>query len=150
MEIDNSGKLEESLNCAVALVDPSTGITTCSVDPAPPSSCCCGSDVIFWGWWEFAPDCGSIIGPLDFSGLVQNLVVGKRTRPLQSGQVEFECSQWCMQSMWNTCLHDGIWRTSSLISNSPKQTQHLQPKCFKIPMESVEWKPSTFPFKFSR
>lgn len=34
---------------------------------------------------------------------LRNLVVGMMEH-LQSGQVEFDCSQWCIQSIWNTCL----------------------------------------------
>lgn len=81
MEMDSSGSLEESVNCDVTLDDSSVGITSCSVDPAPTSCCCCSSDVVFWGWWEFAPtlDCSSSTGPLDCGRLVQNMVVENMT-----------------------------------------------------------------------
>ena len=47
------------------------------------------------------------------------------TGHLQRGHVALFRSQWRMQSPWNTCLHMGSCRSSSFISYSPKQTQHL-------------------------
>lgn len=75
---------------------------------------------------SIGPWCGgSDIIILIGGGGLRNLVVVGMMEHLQSGQVEFVCSQWCMQSMWNTCLQFGISCNSSFNSNSPKQTQHL-------------------------
>lgn len=82
---------------------------------------CNGESELIGPWWGVS----DIIILIGGCGLRNLLVVVGMMEHLQSGQVEFDCSQWCMQSMWNTCLQCGICSTSSFTSNSPKQTQHL-------------------------
>jgi len=93
-------------------------------EEAPASSCndefCNGESKLIASWWG-----GSDIIILIGGAGLRNLVIVGMMEHLQSGQVEFDCSQWCMQSMWNTCLQYGICSNSSFTSNSPKQTQHL-------------------------
>jgi len=79
-----------------------------------------GESKLIASWWG-----GSDIIILIGGAGLRNFVIVGMMEHLQSGQVEFDCSQWCMQSMWNTCLQYGIWSNSSFTSNSPKQTQHL-------------------------
>jgi len=79
-----------------------------------------GESKLIASWWG-----GSDIIILIGGAGLRNLVIVGMMEHLQSGQVEFDCSQWCMQSMWNTCLQYGICSNSSFTSNSPKQTQHL-------------------------
>lgn len=81
----------------------------------------CNGESELIGPWCGGSDIITLIG----GGGSRNLVVLGMMEHLQSGQVEFVCSQWCMQSMWNTWLQYGICCNSSFNSNSPKHTQHL-------------------------
>lgn len=69
---------------------------------------CCewgGNDGVCNGESEKIAPCwgGSDIILIGGAGLMNLVVVGMMEH-LQSGQVEFDCSQWCIQSKWNTCL----------------------------------------------
>lgn len=89
-------------------------ITTCSSLLTVESPCSLSSPMILGGLLLEAGGCGGC-----------RFLFVMMTWHLQSGQEKFERSQWRMHSTWKMCLQDGSWCNSTLISNSPKQTQHL-------------------------
>lgn len=98
-------------------LDNSSIITTCcscSSLLTVVSCCSLSSSMIFGGLLLEAGCCGGC-------GFLLVIMTWHR----QSGQEKFERSQWRMHSTWKMCLQDGSWCNSSLISKSPKQTQHL-------------------------